>query len=127
MSYEQMALDKFLNTLNSPRLQQHLLAIKPTNLTKALTAGNEVLLIRQTQFKVKQMELEEKESELGTQVNPVRTSPPITAPVAPPATVGMVPPTHSVVTQLVPVQPNPAAEQPTLAVQSAPTQPPPLE
>ena len=122
VSHEQMALDQFINTLNNPRLQEHLLAIRPTSLTEAVTAGNEFLLIRQAQVKVRHLELEEEEeaSESRTQVKPIQASPPGTTPVVQPATPGMVPPSHSVVTQQVPVQPNPVAGQPTLAVPTGP-------
>ena len=54
VSHKQMVLDQFINTLNSSRLQENLLAIRPTSLTEAVTAGNEFLLIRQTQVKVRQ-------------------------------------------------------------------------
>ena len=70
---EQMALDQFTNSLNQPRLQEHLLAIRPNNLTEAIAAGNEFVQIRNNQTKVRQVEVTSDErAEEETQVKPVQ-------------------------------------------------------
>ena len=58
--HEQMALEQFVNTLNRPRLQEHFLAIRLENITEAVTAGNELLQVRQSQLRATQLELEEE-------------------------------------------------------------------
>ena len=72
---EQMTLDQFINTLGLPRLQEHLLAIRPDTLIEAITAGNEFLQIRGGQ-RVKKMEVKESDREHEEeQVKPVQASP----------------------------------------------------
>ena len=86
---EQMALDQFVNTVNHPRLQEHLLAIRPDSIAEAVTAGNEFLQVRGSQ-RVKKVELEpeiETETEEGEQVKPVKAPPPMN-PDGPPRTYG---------------------------------------
>ena len=111
--HEQMALDQFVNTLNHPRLQEHLLAIRPDSLTEAVTAGNEFLQVRQTQLRAKQLEVEE---ETEPRVMPVQTAPPFTAPASLPTACGMASPVSPVATQPTQVPPTPVVGQPAPAM-----------
>ena len=110
--HEQMALDQFVNTLNHPRLQEHLLAIRPESLSEAVTAGNEFLQVRQNQLRAKQLEIEEEDTE--ARVMPLQT-PPAVAPATLPTACGMASPNQAVATQPVPVPPTPVVGQPALA------------
>ena len=111
--HEQMALDQFVNTLNHPRLQEHLLAIRPESLAEAVTAANEFLQVsRQTQLRAKQLEVEE-DSE--ARVMPLQ-APPTMSPAALPTARGMATPSQTVVTQPGTVPPTPVVGQPALAV-----------
>ena len=68
---EQMTLDQYINTLENARLQEHLLAIRPTTMTEPIKAGNEFLQVRGGQMKVRQMEVNtDEESEAEEQVIP---------------------------------------------------------
>ena len=90
--HEQMALDQFVNTLNHPRLQEHLLAIRPESLTEAVTAGNEFLQgSRQTQLRAKQLEVEE---DTEARVMPLH-EPPTMSPAALPTARGMATPSQT--------------------------------
>ena len=70
-----MTVDQYINNLGNARLQEHLLAIRPTTMTEAITAGSEFLLVRGGQIKVRQMEVNtDEESETKEQVMPIRTT-----------------------------------------------------
>ena len=111
--HEQMALDQFVNTLNNPRLQEHLLAIRPDSLTEAVTAGNEFLQVRQTQLRAKQLEVEE---EGESRVMPMQAPPPVPAPASLPAVCGVASPVSPVATQPTQVPSTPTVGQSALAM-----------
>ena len=63
---EQMTLDKYINTLKNARLQEHVMAIRLTNMTETITAKSEFLQGRGGEQKIRQIELmadEESEPE----------------------------------------------------------------
>ena len=118
---EQMTLDQFVNTLNQPRLQEHLLAIRPDTLTEAITAGNEFLQVRSSQLRVKQLELEDEEVGPEVQVMPLRTPPPAMAPAVLPANMRPTPPAQPAFMQ---PAPGPVASMPGQHPPVAPVAPP---
>ena len=126
---EQMTLDQFVNTLNQPRLQEHLLAIRPDTLTEAITAGNEFLQVRSNQTRIKQLEVEDEKTETEAQVMPLRTSPPAMAPAPLPANGGPGLPAQPAFMQPVPGPATSMPGQPSAAAPPAqprmvgPTQP----